>query len=349
MKLEHGGDWLSYKEKYGSEPIDFSANISPLGMPKGAIAAAGEALPSSDRYPDPLCRELRDALSAYHNVPADHIVCGAGAADLIYRIAMAVHPKHALVPAPTFSEYAHALKTTGCDLKRYTLSGESDFHLDEGISDFIGPGLDLLILCEPNNPTGLTSSPDLLQKILQHCRKAGVLLVVDECFMPFLDTPEEHSMIPMLGNGNLVVLRAFTKFYGMAGLRLGYALTGDPALADKLRKCGQPWPVSTPAQAAGIAALRDRAYAEELRSLIREERGFLQDGLQKLGLRVIPGEANFLLFFSPDPDLHTKLAEHGILIRNCGNYAGLERGWYRVAVRSHLDNEFLLYVLNMYT
>ncbi len=343
MILEHGGDRTGFMEKYGREPLDFSVNISPLGMPEGAFRAASEALLRADRYPDPLCRELRAALAAHHNVPTENIVCGAGAADLIYRLGAAVRPKRALIPVPAFSEYEKALRLRGCEIRRYYLDEKRDFRLDEGVLSALTPELDLVFLCEPGNPAGVTTDPALLRRILARCREHKILLAVDECFLPFAG--EEKSLIGELGEGGVLIFRAFTKFYAMAGLRIGYCITDERGLAEKLSACGQPWAVSEIAQAAGIAALKDTAYAEKVRKTVRENRALLAQGLAGLGLRVVPGEANFLLFYAEDQELGEELAREGILIRDCANYEGLSCGWFRVSVRTAPENEQLLKAL----
>ena len=345
MELEHGGDWAGFTERYGRPPIDFSANISPLGLPESAREAVRNALSYADRYPDPLCRKLRRSLAAHHSVDAQQIVCGAGAADLIHRLGTFLRPKRALIPVPSFLEYTRALEPWNCEIRTYPLYADNGFQIGEDFAEHITDDLDLVILCEPNNPTGVTTKRSLLEQILARCREKDALLVVDECFLPFLDDPSSHTLIPSLGAGNLLILRAFTKFYAMAGLRLGYAITDEPGLAESLSAAGQPWPVSSLAQEAGIAALEDRAYAQEARLLVRTQRTALKKGLQSLGFTVIPGEANYLLFFSPDKDLGSALAQEGILIRDCSNYQGLEPGWYRIAVRTQADNQLLLHAL----
>lgn len=345
MKMEHGGDRAGFKILHGAEPLDFSANTSPLGMPENARRAASEALYRADRYPDPLCRALREALGRHHGVPAEWIICGAGAAELIHRAVQALAPRAGLVPEPSFSEYARALKMQGSRAEHIQLEEERDFRPGSELLDGITPNIDMVFLCQPNNPTGVTADPELVRSVLGRCREMGTLLLADECFLDFLDEPGRFSLIPELGEGNLLILRAFTKFYGMAGLRLGYCITDDPDLAEKLTAHGQPWPVSAPAQAAGIAALSDREYAESLRCLIRTERAVLMEGLSRLGMRVIPGEANFLLFFSPDPELDQKLAREGVMLRNCANFPGLGQGWYRAAVRTRKENAEFLQIL----
>ena len=151
--LTHGGDWMGYREQFGRDALDFSANVSPLGLPKGVADAITAALPQADRYPDPLCRTLRAALSEAEGLPAEQILCGNGAADLIFRLALAVKPRRALVTAPTFAEYATALETVGCTVERFALNEANDFAVTEEFLDAIVPGVEIVFLCQPNNPT----------------------------------------------------------------------------------------------------------------------------------------------------------------------------------------------------
>lgn len=342
MELIHGGDWAGFQTEYAALPLDFSANISPLGLPQGVRRAVLESLDQADRYPDPLCRALRGRLAQATGVPAEHILCGNGAAELIDRLALALGPGRALVTAPTFSEYGAALKRAGFIVQEFPLSEKNDFELTEDILNHITPEVDVVFLCEPNNPTGRTTPRVLLDSILRRCGACGALLAVDECFADFLDRPEQHTLLEELPRHRLLLLRAFTKFYAMAGLRLGYCLCSDRELLERMRLAGQPWPVSVPAQAAGLAALDETAYSERLRRLIREQRPLLLRGLEGCGCRVIPGEANYLLFHHPDGALDLKLRKKGILIRSCSNYSGLGPGWYRTAVRTAGDNERLI-------
>ena len=338
--LEHGGDRTGFLQQYGVRPLDFSANTSPLGMPAEARAAAARALAESAAYPDPLCRALRGALADHLQAAPEKILCGAGAMDLIYRLVYALRPARALVTAPTFSGYGEALRAVNCGICRFPLP--RDFRLTEAFLPWITDRTDLVFLCQPNNPTGLTVPLKLLQTVLDRCREVGALLVLDECFLDFLDEPA--TLLPRLDGGNLLILRAFTKFYGMAGLRLGYCLSADTALLDKMALAGPCWSVSNAAQTAGVAALRERDYVIRLRSLIREERPRLAHALHGLGLHVIPGQANFLLFRA-DPALGRRLAQKGILLRDCRNFHGLGPGWYRTAVRLPEENDRLIAAL----
>ena len=341
MKLEHGGDWQSYLWEYEKMPLDFSANISPLGLPDGVRQAVCAAAGGFDRYPDPQCRALRQALGCYHQIPTQDIFCGNGAAELLYRLVLAQRPKGALVTAPCFLEYEHALETVDCEILRFPLSPERDFRLTGDILSRLTPEVDMLFLCEPGNPTGVTTPWPLLLEILNCCRERRIRVVLDECFLPFLASPK--SLISRYREyPNLVILRAFTKWYAMAGLRLGYCVSGDGALLKRMERCGQPWSVSAPAQAAGIAALREEDYSRRLMALISDQRPRMLQGLRNLGCRVIPGEANYLLFYHPRVNLPELLEQRGILIRDCSNYQGLGPGWYRVAIRTEPDNGALL-------
>lgn len=338
----HGGRWADYLEEHGTMPLDFSANTSPLGMPGGAKVAAIAALQHADRYPDPHCRELRRALADHYALNKDEILVGNGAGDLIDRLALALRPRRALVTAPTFSEYRAAFERVGCYIEQHPLAEKNDFVVDEGILKRIDDTLDVLVLCEPNNPTGRTTEPALLERIACRCDQMGTFLLVDECFGDFLDEPAAHSMLPGIKAHRMLVLRAFTKFHGMAGLRLGWCACHDLDLLRAMAEAGQPWPVSVIAQEAGVAALADGDYARRLRTLIRAERAKLAEGLRSLGLRVVPGEANYLLFFDKTPQLTEHLANVGILVRDCANFAGLGPGWYRTAVRDAESNAILL-------
>ena len=335
ITYSHGGDVYSRRVEH-----DFSANINPLGLPDEVLSEVSQSLWHCDNYPDPHCRELIRAISEREWFPSGKIVCGNGAADLIYRIVSALDPRRALVCAPTFSEYEKALTEHGCEVQRYYLKPGNGFKLTAEILGDITQDIDILFLCNPNNPTGTTIPQKLLKRIIDRCGSTGTFLVIDECFLDFVKVGSELSAKPLL-NDNSAVLKAFTKIFAMPGLRLGYALFGSEKFAEKVAGKGQAWSVSTPAQAAGIAALKMEGYVEKTVELIRTEREFLTSGLRSMGLEVIPSEANFILFRCGKP-LDEILLERGTAIRNCENYHGLERGWFRTAVRLHEENALLL-------
>ena len=231
MELTHGGDWAGYRAKFGRDALDFSANVSPLGLPEGVALAIVNALPTADRYPDPLCRELRQKLSASENVHENQILCGNGAADLIFRLVLAKKPRRTLLPAPTFAEYASALKTVGCEVEYFFLKEENDFEITEELLSALHETIDMVFLCQPNNPTGQIVTSDFLEKLLKKCRACHATPVIDECFLDFLPEHESRTAKHFLAQfPELVILKAFTKLYAMAGVRLGYVLSGDEKL-----------------------------------------------------------------------------------------------------------------------
>ncbi len=337
----HGGDI------YDKEIIfDFSVNVNPLGIPAGVQEAVCQAVKYCSRYPDTECRKLVSALSLYHQVDEEDIVCGNGAADLIYRLVQTIRPKKALVLAPTFSEYQQALQESGCEVSHYCLSQERGFLPEEEKLASLLPGMDMLFLCNPNNPTGLAITREQVEKLAAACRLNRTFLVVDECFCDFLDEPEKYTFIGnMRQYPEVLILRAFTKTYAMAGLRLGYIMGKDAGLMKKLRHSGQPWSVSLLAQEAGMAALREQEYLDKARKLIAVERERLRRGLTELGFFVFPSQVNFLLFKVLDVGRYGNLWERcrdkKILIRDCGNFCGLS-GTYRVCVGQEAENRYLL-------
>ena len=344
MQLVHGGDWAGYRAQYGQDALDLSANVSPLGLPEGVAKAITAALATADRYPDPLCRALRAKLAVHETVPAAHILCGNGAADLIFRLVWAVKPRTALLPAPTFAEYAAALETTGCIVRRHFLRESEDFAVTEAFISAVDEDTDMVFLCQPNNPTGQLTALPMVEALLRRCERCGALLVVDECFLDFLPQSEVLSAKKLLASPNLIILKAFTKLYGMAGVRLGYCLCANTALLEAMQAAGQPWAVSSLAQAAGLAALDETAYVAQVRALIAQQRPRLTAGLRALGLRVLDGRANYLLFQAPET-LGEALRQRGAVLRSCANYPGLGPGWYRTAVRTGPENDELLKTL----
>lgn len=337
----HGGDLYSVPIA-----LDFSANINPLGTPPAVKMAVCEAASLLHQYPDPYCRELVDAISQYERVPREQILCGNGAAELIFSYCNALRPKQACVLAPTFSEYETALNSCGCETVRYFLSQSQDYVLTDSFLPWLRqfPG-DLLVLCNPNNPTGQVIPLELLHAICQICEAKGMHLFVDECFLDLTEDGESFSLKKDLSHyKNLLLLKAFTKSFGMAGARLGYCLSGNSELLQSMAATAQPWNVSILAQKAGVAALKQQFFLQEARTIIHAQRPILTHALQNLGFRVIPSKVNYILFYSSIP-LKASLLDRGIQIRSCANYPGLEEGWYRIAVKRPEENCRLLKAL----
>ena len=282
MPYTHGGDI------YGDAAVelDFSVNTNRLGMPQAVRDAVIASAAAWEQYPDALCRKLRRAAAAFYEadgtpIPEDWFVFGNGASDILYAVVSAIRPKQAILLAPGFSEYEQALRMCGCEIRWLHLKEENGFSLESAREElyailFDGSGdaskIDLvptlsskhenvwekiLILGNPNNPTGRAISATELERLAQVCRETHTWLMLDECFQWFLDTRRECSFVGNLLNGvgdHVILLNALTKICSMAGLRLGYGIIPNAGLRERLEKFRQPWSVSAPAQAGGVAA-----------------------------------------------------------------------------------------------
>lgn len=340
--LTHGGDIYTYKNM-----LDFSANLNPLGLPEGVLAAAQAGCAAGAAYPDPLCRDLRAAIAEQEGVTAGQVICGNGAADLIFRIVWAEKPRTALLVAPGFAEYEQALGTVGCRICHHHLMEENGWRLTADYLAALDGAPDMVFICNPNNPTGLTVDDDLLEEILAKCAAGNIRVVLDECFNDFLQDGAARTKKARLAQmANLFILKAFTKTYAMAGLRLGYGLSADEALLAKMAEVTQPWSVATPAQMAGLAALNEVEYVARARKLVTAERARLLAALADLGCRVYQSAANYI-FFKAAPGLAEEMRALGVLIRDCSNYVGLGAGYYRVAVKLPQENDRLVAALTV--
>lgn len=341
----HGGNI------YGNEiEYDFSVNLNPLGPPESVRDALAAALNHVEEYPDPEYRELRRGLANYWQLAEEQLVPGNGASELIPGIIRTLSPKNCMVTAPCYSGYETALNAVApsCRIHRIPLRAEDDFTLPENICQEIARVKpNLLILTNPNNPNGKRISANRLREIVDACRTAGTVLLVDECFLA-LSGGDEDSLIHCIRSEALpaVVLRAFTKTFAIPGVRLGYAVCSAP-MAERIRRELPEWNLSVFAQYAGRAALEAAAggtsgYLAASVEMIAREREYLTAELESLGFRVFPSDANYILFQSRDRELHQKLLDKGILIRDCRDYHGLTAGFYRTAVRTHRENTVLL-------
>lgn len=321
----HGGDVYRNPIEY-----DFSINVNPLGMPLASIQAAHEGVVLTGRYPDYKAEQLCHAIAKAKQIPADRIIPGNGAAELLYVLGQTI-PEKALTIAPTFTGYAEAVAAGGGELTYASDEQELLAKMDDSIR--------LVFLCNPNNPTGTLFTREQILRVLAKAEALQAYVCVDECFLPFLEEEASYSMLPYLAKHPwLLVLRAFTKIYCMAGLRLGYLACGDTELQSRIRAKLQPWNTSIPAQMAGIAALSDTEYLAKTRENLQAERAYLVPRLRELVAEVYDGYGNFLLF-RDEPDLKERMLEVGVLIRACGDFEGLDDTYFRIGIRSHSENQ----------
>jgi threonine-phosphate decarboxylase len=342
----HGGNVYDY----GRELIDFSSNINPLGVPESFSLALQRNIIEFTKYPDSAYVELRKAIGEYLGLEKiDSIVPGNGAIELIYKAVQQSGIRRLVTLKPTFSEYSRAASQAGIEYE-----GVSAFDYEYSKVD-INKLLDTVrensavIICNPNNPTGtLVEKPQMLQ-LAAALRDKGSYLIVDEAFMEFTEDYPRNSMLDQLSNfKNLIIIKAATKFFGMPGIRLGYAISGSMEILAKIRESMEPWNVNTAAVIAGCTVLKDREYIEGSRLWINEERPYMYASLNKIkGLTVFKSSANFHLVKLDESEMNAwqlkeKLLERNILIRTPEGFEGLNGQYVRLAVKSKESNELLI-------
>ncbi|WP_435005787.1 pyridoxal phosphate-dependent aminotransferase [Tundrisphaera lichenicola] len=384
--ITHGGDPSGIRRRLGlgSAPLlDFSASLNPFGPPPAAIEAAREALGRADRYPEPGAPRLTERLAEYHGVPVDRVIVGAGVTELIgligqsLREVLAFHAQALGDPSkplshlidPTYGEYR---RISALNEMRAQVWGEHILGWEQDVLPWEAAGI--FWTGHPNNPTGRTWNRSTIERFAD--ATLGLLTVVDECFLPLMTDADDRTLIgAAAARDNLLVLRSFTKPYGLPGLRVGYAV-GSPDMITRLRQYQDPWTVTAPAEAAALAALEDLDFLERSVEQLAPESTRLVDRLWEIpGLRPAwpdrvrpagtPPLPNFALVSLTQTDwdsarLQEALAFRGFFVRECSDHPGLEvgslltgpdqlvatRGHIRVAVRKPEENDRLLKVLN---
>lgn len=335
MKGLHGGDIYRNHVK-----IDFSVNVNPFGMPEDVKAALYRAVENCSRYPDISAEKVKKAVSGMLAVPEKRLLFGNGASELFMAIIHGIKPKKAVIPVPAFYGYEYAAGAADGEILYYETKEENDFCLQEDFLSVLTEDVDVLFLTNPNNPTGHLMSRELLGNVLFHCREKGIYVVLDECFIEFCG--KECSMLQEIETfSNLILVRAFTKIFSIPGVRLGYLICGNQVLLEKIGRQLPEWNVSIFAQAAGYECAMQTEFVSKTITYIEKERHFLEIGLKQAGFKVFPSKANFFLIYCEQP-LYERLLEKGILIRDCANFRGLSKGFYRIAVKSRKENEALL-------
>ena len=365
----HGGDIYSHKIK-----LDFSINVNPLELPFRAKIAYFRAFKKISNYPDQECRALTAALSKTLGIPAERLVFGNGASELIQAVLGAEKACRVLLFAPCFTGYRKAIEACGARPLYFHLNEDDDFELSERDFDRLSQVIlqekaDFLILTNPNNPNGKLFNVKIVEKIIQLCNNSKVKVLIDQCFIELCDY--EQTLQSQSLSAGIYILRAFTKTYAIPGLRLGYCICPDESSAITLKTQLPEWNVSSVAQEVGLALLKSLNFLKRARAVIRREREYLSSKLKALGFKLYDSEANFLLFKdesgsgslpsqaegdadggeqnshvpldAPLPaSLYQKLLKQKILIRECSDYEGLGKGWYRIAVKKHSQNRRLI-------
>ena len=370
----HGGNiYKIFREKNIKEILDYSSNINPYGIPESLKKRITENLEILERYPDPDYVELRQKLSNLNKVNLSDIILGNGATEIIFLFMKVINPKKILIVSPTFGEYERAVKATeisgdtvdlSCsngdnknienkkiEIEYFELKESDDFKLNIGnLKNELENKYDLLIICNPNNPTGKFLKLAQTEEILKECNKYDTKLFIDEAFIEFLADGMKESIINTEENKkNLFVTRAFTKFFAIPGLRLGYGMYFDKELEKKISEKKEPWSVNNFAEMAGLTVLDDAEYIEKTLKWIAEEKKYMYEKLNEIsGIKVYETEVNFITgkidekLFSEGLNvkiLREKMLEQGILIRDASNFKFLDERFFRLAIKDRASND----------
>lgn len=344
----HGGNSAEIAHKYDLDEgriLDFSSNINPLGFPSSVPALLKQDTATIARYPDTHSTNLRKVIAPRIGVDVKNIIVGNGSTELIYLLPRVFKPLSALILQPTFTEYQLSLLSSGCVLRYLTLKERYHFRADIDEVVALLPKIDILYICNPNNPTGVLLKKDELKPLIVEAGKRNVLLVVDESFMDF--SGDDSLAEEAVKRDKLIVLNSMTKFFGIPGLRLGY-LVAHGQTVERINKHKEPWSVNILAQRIGLACLTDDAFSTRTRQFVSRERHYLYTQLNAIeGLKAYDSSANFLLAKIlkkglTSTELYSALAREGILIRDCRSFKGMGTKFIRLAVKKRKQNQRLI-------
>lgn len=343
MKDLHGGNIYKFQREGKENILDYSSNINPLGVPKKFIDIAKENFDKLINYPDPCYIELRKKIAEFNSINIDNIIVGNGATEILFLYTRALKPKKVLVLAPCFAEYERALKSVSARIEYFELKESDNFYPDiEKLKEEIKSNdYDLLLFCNPNNPTGQFIKLEDIKKIIKICEKKNTKIFIDEVFIEFIENWKEKTL-SLLKNKNIFIMRAFTKFFAIPGLRLGYGIAFDENILNKMWEEKEPWTVNTFANLAGLIMLDDKNYIEDTEKWIFEEKQFVYRELSKFKYtKVYKTESNFILiklFNISSSALREKMIEKNILIRDASNFKFLNESFVRLAIKDRESN-----------
>lgn len=354
----HGSDLEKIQEIYGirkEEIISFSANVNPLGVSPLLRETLTDHIDAITTYPDREYRALRQCIAAYLDTSPETIVVGNGSTELISLFIQLEYPKKALILGPTYSEYEREITLGGGSCLYYPLKEEQNFILDtEHFTGKLNESIDLLVICNPNNPTSTAIYRNDMRKILDVCKQYGIFVMVDETYVEFAKDCEDITAVPLTDfYNNIIILRGTSKFFAAPGLRLGYAITGNRDLIKSMNTRKNPWTINSLAAIAGEIMFTDNEYMLSTKKLITEEREKLYAKLSgNKNLKVYFPKANFMLVRILHPKLTSHdLFEHAIkekmMIRDCSSFPFLDNKYIRFCFMQPAMNKKLANLLDI--
>lgn len=344
--MKHGGDILSHRDRFEGKLIDFSSNINPLGYPEKLNGAIMDGIAEMAVYPDIKYRNLKKEISDYLGCRIDEVIVGNGAVEVINNFSILF--KRVLVVTPCFIEYIERPLVIGREVVRLPLGADFCITIEE-IIRMLKEG-DLLILGNPNNPTGKRIDKDTLIEIHSLVIKNNAFLLLDEAFFEFCDY--DYDSIELFRDSeNVCVIRAATKFFALPGVRLGYAFTSR-SMAIKYDTVAIPWCVNVFADIAGSVIFKDKDYITRSKRYMAEQRRRLLMQLKDIeGIKAIDTDCNFILIKllrGNEDDIFDFLIKRGIIIRKASSFEGLDKSYIRIAVKTFENNQYLVNCLMEY-
>lgn len=347
----HGGNIEELARKYNLKKeniIDFSANINPLGLSENVKKAIIKSIDEINIYPDITYYNLKKSISNYEKTTPDYLTLGNGAAEVIFNLVRAVNPKKALLLAPTFGEYEEALLSVNSKIEYYMLSEGNNWDIGIDILDQINEAINIIFICNPNNPTGRLTDRNIILKILEKTKKYNCIVAIDESFLDFVKENEEYTLLKYIEvYNNLFIIKSLTKFFAMPGLRIGYGITSNIDLVKKISNISIPWNINILAEKSTIKALEEKEYIKNTIDYIENEKNKFYNELCKFkDLKVFKPSVNYIMFkVDKNIDLKEEMMKENISIRSCSNYNGLNNKYYRIAVRKREENEKFVAIL----
>ncbi len=357
----HGSDLEKIEKYYGikkEDIINFAGNVNPLGISPVLRSALASHLDAITDYPDREYTALRRSIAAYidKDTPSDnkcnidHILVGNGSTELISLFIKFIKPKKALILSPTYSEYERELKLAGSMIDYFPLKEEENFQVNiDTLKETLEAPYNLLIICNPNNPTSTVIRTETMAEILTFCRDRNIYCMVDETYVEFAPDISSATSVSLLSAfQNLIILRGISKFFAAPGLRLGYAMTSDEALLQLVNENKNPWTINILASIAGEIMFSDENYIKETRSFINSERERIKTELSKINtIKYYEPNGNFILLKLADehPDSYEVFEgaiKKGMMIRDCSSFPGLGNRFIRFCFQTKEANNRLL-------
>lgn len=349
----HGSDLEKIERIYGikkEDIVSFSANVNPLGVSPKLRSTLASHIDAITTYPDREYTSLRNCIAEYAGTEADHVIVGNGSTELISLFIQIKHPKKAVVIGPTYSEYEREISLGGGTTLYYPLKEENDFILDvEDFTSSLNESVDLVVICNPNNPTSSCINRQTMRRILDVCKRYDIFVMVDETYVEFANNMEEITAVSLTNYyNNIIILRGTSKFFAAPGLRLGYAITGNTDLIKLINTRKNPWTINSLAVIAGEIMFTDQEYIKETKELISSERDRIYEILKNQpDFKVYQPSGNFMLvkLLRSDitsQDLFDKTIRQGMMIRDCSTFPFLDNKYIRFCIMSREMNDKLL-------